>query len=105
MDNCDLGLEIVNRAVLDWRLLISAKAWKCKELIPAQGWNEKIPSKNCNFAELRRFFKGKWCDTILVSTGASITAEKILKILERELEEAMEKDAKREARKRGQKTM
>lgn len=105
MINCDLGLEIVSRAVMDWRLLIKAKAWKCKKLYPAQGGIEKIPSYRCNFEELRRFFRGDWCETILVGAGASTTKEKILDVLERELGEAMLKDEMKEARKRGQKTV
>ena len=101
---CNLALEIVNRAVYDWRALIQAKAWK-KKLYPSQGGVEKLPSYRVNFKELRRFFKSEWCDNILVSTGASITAEKILAVLERELEEAMAEDAKKEARKREQRAM
>ncbi len=105
MGNCDLALEIVNRAVTDWRLLIQAKAWKCKRMYQTQGGFERLPSYRVNFKELRRFFKSEWCDNLLVSTDAAITAEKILAVLERELEEAMEEDAKREARKREQRTM
>lgn len=104
MGEFDLALEIVSRAVMDWRLLIRAKAWK-KKLYHAQGGNDRLPSYRVNFKELRRFFKSEWCDNLLVSTGASITAEKILKVLERELEEAMAKDAKREERKREQRTV
>ena len=105
MINCDLGLEIVSRAVMDWRLLIQAKAWKRKNLYPAQGGVEKLPSYRCNFGELRRFFTGDWCEMILVGAGVSTTKEKILDVLERELGEAILKDEMKEARKRGQKTM
>lgn len=104
MMNCDLGLEIVNRAVMDWRNLIRAKAWKRKELYHVTN-ADKIPHRYCNFAELRRFFRGDWCEMILVGAGVSTTKEKILDVLERELGEAMMKDAEKEARKRGQKTV
>ena len=105
MVNCDVGLEIVNRAVLDWRLLIRAKAWKKKKLYPTQGGTEKLPSYRCNFDELRRFFRGDWCEDILVGAGVSTTKERILDVLERELGEAMLKEAEKEARKREQKTV
>lgn len=98
MIHCNVGLEIVNRAVLDWRLLIRAKAWKRKKLYQVTN-ADRLPHRYCNFEELRRFFESEWCDTILVSTGASITSEKILRVLERELEKAIEKDKEREARK------
>lgn len=102
MSDCDLALEIVHRAVLDWRLLIQAKAWKYEKL-PAVANDGRVPHKYCNFKELRRFFKSDWCELIL--EGAEVTKETILKKLEAELAEAMEKDEQREARKRGQKTM
>jgi hypothetical protein len=78
-------LEIVNRAVLDWRLLIQAKAWKCKKFYPVRGGNEKLPSYNCNFAELRQFFKSEWCQLCLQMNRSSLSAVMILKKLEAEL--------------------
>ena len=105
MVSCEWMLEIVNRAVLDWRLLIRAKAWKCKKFYPVRGGNEKLPSYNCNFAELRNFFKSQWCEICLQMNHSSVNPVTILEKLEAELVEAMEKDAKREARKREQRTM
>lgn len=102
MINCDLGVEIVHRAVLDWRLLIQSKAWKREKLLPEDN-SGKLPTVYCNFKELRRFFKSDWCELIL--TGAGVTKETILNKLEKELAEAIEKDEEKEARKRGQKAM
>lgn len=105
MDNFEWMLEIVNRAVLDWRLLIRAKAWKIAYLIPMQGGYEKIPNARCNFTELRQFFKSDWCAACLQLNNSSVSAPIILEKMEAELAEAIEKDKKREARKRGQRTM
>jgi hypothetical protein len=105
MIDCEWMLEIVNRAVLDWRLLIQAKAWKCKKFYPVRGGNEKLPSYNCNFAELRQFFKSEWCQLCLQMNRSSLSAVMILNKLEAELAEAMEKDEARERRKHGQRTM
>lgn len=93
MVSCEWMLEVVNRAVLDWRLLIRAKAWKCKRLYPAQGGNGKIPSYNCNFTELRNFFKSQFCELCLQMNHSSLNAPLILERLEAELAEAMMKDA------------
>ena len=98
--DCELGVAILNQAVQDWRNLMRAKAWKYSEPLPQMGGVEKLPSPRCNFGELRAFFKGKWCDTILAGTGVHIEGEGILKLLEDELAEAIRKDEEREARKR-----
>lgn len=105
MMDCDLGIAIVQQAVADWRSLIRAKAWKYSTPVKQMGGIEQLPSPRCNFGELRGFFNGDWCDTILSSAGISTTKEKILDVLERELGEAILKDTQKEARKRGQKTM
>lgn len=89
------ALEIVNRAVLDWRRLIAAKAWKCKCLKRITN-ADPVPNPLCNFSELRQFFNGEWCELILEANGASVTAEYILSILERELQAAIKKDEERE---------
>lgn len=105
MVSCEWMLEIVNRAVQDWRLLIRAKAWKCERFHPARGGNEQIPSYRCNFYELRQFFKSQWCEMCLQMNHSSLNAPLILEKLEAELAEAMAEDAKREARKHEQRTM
>ena len=94
MNNGEWALEIVNRAVLDWRLLIDAKAWKCAELNRVEN-NGKVPNKYCNFTELRRFFKGEWCELILDANG-TVPADRILAVLERELADAIAEDEKKE---------
>lgn len=91
MNDTSWALEIVSRAVVDWRRLIEAKAWKKKYLIPLRN-EDKVPNPLCNFAELRQFFKGGWCEMILECNNSSVSAEKILFMLERELQEAIEKD-------------
>lgn len=105
MVSCEWMLEVVNRAVLDWRLLIQAKAWKCKRLYPVQCRNMKLPNYNCNFTELREFFKSQFCELCLQMNHSSLNPVMIQEKLEAELAEAMEEDAKREARKHEQRTM
>ncbi len=99
MDNFEWMLEIVNRAVLDWRLLIRAKAWRYNWLFPAQGGHEKIPNSRCNFSELRDFFKSDMCALCLQVNHSSLNASMILSKLEADLAEAIKKDKEREARK------
>lgn len=98
MDSFEWMLEIVNRAVLDWRLLIQAKAWRYNRLFPAQGGCEKIPCYNCNFAELRDFFKSEWCQLCLQLNHSSVSAPTILEKLEAELAEAKAKYEGKEPR-------
>lgn len=105
MVSCEWMLEIVNRAVQDWRLLIRAKAWKCERFHPARGGKEPIPSYRCNFTELRQFFKSQWCEMCLQMNHSSVNPVTILEKLEAELAEAILKDEAREARKREQRTM
>lgn len=86
----DIALKVVERAVLDWRLLISAKAWEAQEYIQQRN-TSAIPSADCNFNELRAFFKGGTCDEYLHLAKSDLTGQAILEQLEKELEEAKEK--------------
>ena len=92
MVSCEWMLEIVHRAVLDWRQLIRAKAWKCKEWYPAQSGVTKIPGYRCNFTELRQFFKSDWCAVCLQLNNSSVNPVVLLERLEAELAEAILKD-------------
>lgn len=85
-----LAADIVSRAVEDWRLLIKKKAWN---YTPSRKATDSIPNKHCNFKELRIFFKSDWCDALCSLISENICKETILKILEQELKEAMEKEA------------
>ena len=95
----ELALEIVYYAALDWRRLVKAKAWK-KDYKKNVYHYWQIPSVRCNFDELRKFFRSEWCDFLLTANQVSTTGERILALLESELEEAMEKDEMLERRKR-----
>lgn len=94
MNNLEWLLEIVQRAVFDWRKLITAKAWKCHHLNRIEN-SDRLPNVLCNFDELRRFFKSDWCELILECNQTSVSALKILSILEEELKDAIEKDEAR----------
>ena len=76
-----LAAEIVAGAIEDWRKLVKAKAWL------------DTPQRYCNFDELRRFFKGEWCAFLLQHFETE--PERILELLEAELENAMRKDGKK----------
>lgn len=69
-----VAAAIVLKAVKDWRSLIRAHAWKEQTIF------------NKNFTELRRFFKSDYCRMLLTATG--VDPLDILKVLEKELEEA-----------------
>ena len=71
-----LAAEIVACAVDDWRMLIKKKAW-----LPSV-----IASSSCNFGELRSFFNSQWCELLLHK--CEIDPQRILQILEAELQEA-----------------
>lgn len=71
--------EIVIHAIVDWRMLIKSRAYL-----------EPLPNANCNFDELRAFFKSSWCEFIMQKF--EISTLRILEILEEELEEAKRKD-------------
>lgn len=74
-----LAAAIVIQAISDWRQLVRAKAWL-----------DGGELKHKNFYELRAFFKSDWCAFLLEPTG--ITPRVILQALEKELQEAKEKD-------------
>lgn len=98
MSMCEMALEIVHYAVLDWRRLVKARAWEYEKFRPAH-YYWQVPNCQCNFTELRSFFKSEWCDFILSVNHVATTGERILRQLEGELEEAMTKGAKKERRK------
>ncbi len=74
-----LCVAVLNRAALDWRMLIRKKAWK------------REAEAKTNFAELRQFFNSAHCAR-LCSCCEDLTPERMLQLLERELREAMELD-------------
>lgn len=87
MSVSELSLEIVKYAVFDWRRLVTSRAWECEKFRSARHvW--QVPNCQCNFTELRRFFKSEWCDFILSTNQVATTGERILRLLEAELEEA-----------------
>lgn len=77
-----LAVGIVIKAVEDWRVLIAARAW-------ADGYD--LPNKN--FEELRDFFKSEYCELLLCHSD--IKPVDILKLLEKELSEAIAEDRPR----------
>ena len=85
-----LAAEIVAAAVHDWRSLVRKKAWKDE------------PKPNCNFTELRNFFKSDWCEFIM--QNFEISPARILALLEKELQEAKQQDAETNKRKRKRRT-
>lgn len=90
MSESELALEVVKYAVFDWRRLVSTRAWENEKFhSPRHVW--QVPNCQCNFTELRRFFKSEWCDFILSTNHVSTTGERILKLLEAELAEAKQK--------------
>lgn len=95
----ELAMEIVYYAVLDWRRLVKSKAWKKDHRQRTYNYWQ-IPSVRCNFDEIRDFFRSGWCDTILTTAQVSTSSERILELLEAELEEAKKADEKRERRKK-----
>lgn len=70
--------EIVIHAITDWRELVKQKAWR------------DYPSRNCNFEELRKFFKSDWCAFLM--QGFDVEPARLLEVLEAELQEAMRKE-------------
>lgn len=77
-----LAVGIVVKAIEDWRVLIAARAW-------ADGY--ELPNKN--FEELREFFKSEYCELLLC--WSTIKGVDILRLLEKELEEAIREDRPR----------
>ena len=78
-----LCTAVILRAIEDWRGLIEWKAWK-----DTYGYEY---GRNVQFEELRNFFRSEWCAAI-IPPEAHITPEEILRKLEQELQEAIEKD-------------
>ena len=79
-----LAVAILNRAALDWRMLICKRAW------------QKPPQAKMNFTELRQFFHSQHCAG-LCRFCEELTAERMLQLLERELAEAVAMDIKKAA--------
>lgn len=77
-----LAVTIVMHAIYDWRFLVKARAWESDHT-----------SRYCNFDELRNFFKSDWCGMLLIKTEWE--AERILEILEAELQAAMQQPKKK----------
>lgn len=72
-----LAAEIVIHAIMDWREMVRRKVWNPVE-------------RYCNYDEIRVFFKSEWCAYIM--QNFDIAPEYILAMLEKELQEAMERD-------------
>ena len=70
----NLAAAIVAQAVVDWRKLIAGKK----------------PTKECNYIELRNFFRSEYCELLLLPFP-SITGKQILKLLQEELKDAHNK--------------
>ena len=79
-----LSVAVFNMAAVDWRRLVRHKAWK------------KAPSARCNFTELRQFFHSERAQ-LLSSFCEELTPERMLHLLEEELEEAMAEEEKKRA--------
>lgn len=73
-----MAAEIVAGAIDDWRRLVKEKAWL-----------DEIPSRYCNFDELRSFFKSEWCEFLM--QNFSMQPHELLQLLEKELQEAKRK--------------
>lgn len=81
-----IAAEIVIGAIRDWRVLVNRKAWI-----------DRTPSPQCNFDEIRRFFRSQYCDFIM--QNFSMTPEDVLMLLEGELQQATQKDNGKEEQK------
>jgi hypothetical protein len=88
--------EIVIHAVEDWRWLIKQEAW-----YDEQQWKPFYSNGSCSFGELRSFFTSEWCEFLM--QGFDMKPESILKLLEAELQEAMQQPSRKNNRKGGQK--
>ena len=86
LKNDRIAYEIVLFAIHDWRSLVQRKAWKFA-----------TQASDCNFRELRAFFKSEWC--VFLMQDMDVTPEAVLAVLEKELSEAKEKDKKKEGKK------
>ena len=74
-----LAASIVLQAVDDWWQLVEAHVWLDNYFLPQK-----------NFEELRAFFKSEWCEFLLIHTD--VKPGDILQQLEKELQEAKEKE-------------
>lgn len=84
-----LGLiasAVLTKAIEDWRMLTKKKAWNYP---PSSKRSAQLPNAECNFDELRVFFKSGWCEHLCSMISDNVCKETILKILEQELKEAM----------------
>lgn len=77
-----LAMSIIMQAIADWRFLVKKRAWEID-----------YNSRYCSFDEMRNFFRGDWCAMLLIKTEWS--GERILELLEAELQEAMQKPKKK----------
>lgn len=84
--------EIVIHAVDDWRALIKSSAWL------EAGERRSYGYGNISFDELRGFFNSQWCEFLMQDMDIEPTA--ILKILEAELQEAMQKPVQKKKKRR-----
>lgn len=85
--------EIVIHAVDDWRTLIKCGAWL------EDGTRRSYGYGTISFDELRGFFNSPWCEFLMQDFGISPAA--VLKVLEAELQEAMQKPVQK--RRKGRK--
>jgi hypothetical protein len=74
--------EIIIRAITDWRELIKKQAWENKYLYRCTS----------TFDELRGFFRSEWCAFLM--QDFDIEPERILELLEKELQEALQEAEK-----------
>lgn len=84
-----LAAEIIIGAISDWRLLIERRAWE-KGGISLHG------AGYTTFAELRSFFRSEWCDFLM--QFFNIDPARILEQLEKDLQQAIEKDEEEQRR-------
>lgn len=84
-----LAAQIVIHAIADWRCLIRSRAWEDKNITPS-----------CNFAELRAFFTGEWCEFLMQKFD--VTPARVLEILEAELAAAQQLPPKQKKSRKGQ---
>lgn len=82
-----LSAYIVIGAVEDWRELIYKRVWEDPNY---------TPQKDCNFEEMRLFFKSEWCDYLM--QDFDLNPLDVLKLLEQELAEAMATPATKKQR-------
>ena len=77
-----VAAEIIIQSVEDWRWLVKHKKWDVATMTPCG-----------SFDEIRQFFKGEWCAFIM--QFFPVDPERILEMLEDELQEARAKEEER----------